>query len=62
MVELTCDTCGEHIAVILSLVGDEVVAEKHPTTACLCVDKLTPAEVMEMLEDAYTDEGLSSYS
>jgi hypothetical protein len=26
------------------------------------VDTLTPAEVMEMMEDAYTDEGLSSYS
>jgi hypothetical protein len=36
-----------------------VVAEKHPTTTCLCVDNLTPAEVMEMMEDAYTDEVLS---
>ena len=62
MIDLTCDTCGEHINVTLSLVGDEVAVVVHPSTECKCVDNLTPAEVMEMMEDAYTDEGLSSYS
>ena len=60
MVELTCDTCGEHIAVILSLVGDEVAVVVHPSTECKCVDNLTPTELMDMVEDAYSEETLSS--
>ena len=62
MIELTCDTCGEHLAVLVFANGDEVVAEKHPSTTCPCVDNLTPAELMEILEDAYSEEPLSNYS
>ena len=60
MIDLTCDTCGEHINVTLSLVGDKVVAVVHPSTECKCVDNLTPTELMDMVEDAYSEETLSS--
>ena len=60
MVELTCDECGDHVAMILSLVRDEVTATVHPSTACRCVDRLTPDELMGMMEDAYSEEVLSN--
>ena len=60
MIDLTCDTCGEVINVTLSLVGDEVAVVVHPSTECKCVDNLTPTELMDMVEDAYSEETLSS--
>ena len=60
MIELTCDHCGEHVAVTLSVVGMDVTATLHPSTACRCVDNLTPTELMDMMVDAYSGEVLSN--
>jgi hypothetical protein len=60
MVELTCDHCGEHVSVTLSVLGvTDVVVKVHPSTTCRCVDRMTHTELLDMMFDAYSAEGVS---
>jgi hypothetical protein len=56
MVELGCDTCGKHLAIVLNVTVAGVVALLHPSTECECIRRLPAGELLTVLEDAYSAE------
>jgi hypothetical protein len=56
MVELGCDTCGKHLAIVLNVTVAGVVALLHPSTECECARLLPPEQLLAVLEDAYCAE------